>query len=134
MDNVVFLVDVDNTLLDNDGVIADLQNHLEQELGKTKADRYWVCFEALRDELGYADYLGALQRFRMRELSGEMNDPRLLQMSNYLIDYPFADRLYPDALRTVEHLKRFGTTVIHQRWRCGVSTAQGAALRHLGRS
>jgi len=112
MDNVVFLVDVDNTLLDNDGVIEDLRNHLEHEFGETKADRYWVCFEELRNELGYADYLGALQRYRMRELSDEMNDPRLLQMSNYLIDYPFADRLYPDALRTVEHLKRFGKTVI----------------------
>jgi len=112
MDNVVFLVDVDNTLLDNDGVIEDLRAHLENEFGKTKADRYWVFFEELRDELGYADYLGALQRYRMRELSDEMNDPRLLQMSNYLIDYPFATRLYPDALRTVEHLKRLGTTVI----------------------
>jgi FMN phosphatase YigB (HAD superfamily) len=112
MDNVVFLVDVDNTLLDNDGVIDDLRAHLESEFGKTKADRYWVFFEELRDELGYADYLGALQRYRMRELSDEMNDPRLLQMSNYLIDYPFVDRLYPDALRTVEHLKRLGTTVV----------------------
>lgn len=112
MDDVIFLVDVDNTLLDNDGVIEDLRMHLEREFGKIKADRYWVFFEELRDELGYADYLGALQRYRNRELRDEMNDPRLLQMSNYLIDYPFADRLYPDAIRTLEHLKRFGTTVV----------------------
>jgi FMN phosphatase YigB (HAD superfamily) len=112
MDEVVFLVDVDNTLLDNDGVVDDLRDHLVGNFGKAKADRYWTYFEELRDELGYTDYLGALQRYRQRELSDEMNDPRLLLMSTFLIDYPFADRLYPGALGVIGHLKRLGTTVI----------------------
>ena len=110
--DVVFLLDVDNTLLDNDGVVDDLRDHLVRNFGSAKADRYWVYFEELRDELGYTDYLGALQRYRLRELSDEMNDPRLLQMSTFLIDYPFADRLYPRALEVIAHLQRRGPTVI----------------------
>ncbi len=105
---LVFLLDCDNTLLDNDRVIDDLRAHLAQEFGPESSDRYWKIFEALRAELGYADYLGALQRYRL----GAMNDPRLLQMSAFLVDYPFAERLYPDALRAIEHLRRLGTTVI----------------------
>ena len=106
--DVVFLLDCDNTLLDNDRVIDDLRAHLASEFGIANRDRYWEIFEALRTELGYADYLGALQRYRL----GAMNDPRLLQMSAFLVDYPFAERLYPDALRTIEHLSRWGPTVI----------------------
>ena len=107
-DDVVFLFDVDNTLLDNDHVIGDLRNHLEREFGSDNRDRYWEIFEALRTELGYADYLGALQRYRL----GALNDPRLLQMSEFLVDYPFADRLYPGALDVLEHLHPLGPTVI----------------------
>ena len=110
--DVVFLLDVDNTLLDNDRVIADLRRHLEQEFGSASADRYWAIFEQLRSELGYADYLGALQRYRVRELSDAASDPRLLQISAFLIEYPFADRLYEGALRAIEHLRRFGPAVI----------------------
>jgi FMN phosphatase YigB (HAD superfamily) len=106
--DVVFLLDVDNTLLDNDRIIDDLRNHLEREFGPKNRDRYWEIFEALRDELGYADYLGALQRYRL----GALNDPRLLQMSAFLVDYPFADRLYPGALDVLEHLHPWGPTVI----------------------
>jgi len=106
--DVVFLLDVDNTLLDNDRVQEDLREHLAREFGVESRDRYWAIFEALRSELGYADYLGALQRYRL----GAMNDPGLLQMSAYLVDYPFADRLYPNALDTVAHLRVFGPTVI----------------------
>jgi len=109
---IVFLIDVDNTLLDNDGVIGDLRDHLQQAFGSRSAARYWTHFEALRSELGYADYLGALQRYRVRELVDPMNDVRLLQMSSFLIDYPFADRLYPHSLSAIRHLQRFGTTVI----------------------
>jgi FMN phosphatase YigB (HAD superfamily) len=109
---LTFLIDVDNTLLDNDRVVADLRAHLEEAFGIESAQRYWTIFEELRAELGYADYLGALQRYRARELSDEMNDPRLLQMSNFLIDYPFEDRLYPASLQVVEHLKRTGPVVI----------------------
>lgn len=108
IDDVVFLLDVDNTLLDNDRVLDDLRSHLEREFGAACSDRYWVIFEALRTELGYADYLGALQRYR---LTG-MNDPRLLQMSAFLVDYPFADRLYPGALDAVAYLRTLGLTVI----------------------
>lgn len=107
-DEVVFLLDCDNTLLDNDRVIDDLRTHLASEFGPENRDRYWEIFEALRAELGYADYLGALQRYRL----GAMNDPRLLQMSAFLVDYPFADRLYPGALRAIEHLRRRGPTVV----------------------
>src|ERR1051325_3506458 len=107
-DDVVFLLDVDNTLLDNDLVQDDLRNHLEREFGLASSDRYWAIFEALRAELGYADYLGALQRYRYAKESEAMNDPRVLLMSSFLVDYPFADRLYPGALETIAHLRRFG--------------------------
>lgn len=110
--DVVFLLDVDNTLLDNDRVIADLRGHLEREFGAASAERYWAIFESLRSELGYADYLGALQRYRLDAELGQGNDLRLLQMSAFLIDYPFADRLYPRALEVIERLSSFGPTVI----------------------
>ena len=107
-DDVVFLLDCDNTLLDNDRVQDDLRGHLEREFGVASRDRYWTIFEALRAELGYADYLGALQRYRL----GDMHDPRLLLMSSFLVDYPFADRLYPGAFDAIAHLRRFGLPVI----------------------
>ena len=110
--DVVFLLDVDNTLLDNDQVIADLWAHLERQFGSASASRYWSIFEGLRSELGYADYLGALQRYRVDVESGQGDDPRLLQMSTYLIDYPFAQRLYPRAREVIERLNSFGRTVI----------------------
>ena len=106
--DVVYLLDVDNTLLDNDAVQADLSRHLEREFGAESRDRYWQIFEALRAELGYADYLGALQRYR----SSAMNEPHLLLMSSFLVDYPFATRLYPGALEVMAHLGRGGPTVI----------------------
>ena len=112
VEEVVFLLDVDNTLLDNDRVIADLRAHLDREFGADSAARYWTIFEALRTELGYADYLGALQRFRLDAEARPGGDMRLLQMSSFLIDYPFADRLYPRALDVIEHLNAFGPTVI----------------------
>jgi len=112
IDDVVFLLDVDNTLLDNDRVHDDLWDHLECEFGAASRDRYWTIFEALRTELGYADYLGALQRYRREEVGGAMNDPRLLLMSSFLVDYPFADRLYPGALGVIAHLRAWGPTVI----------------------
>jgi len=110
--DTVFLLDVDNTLLDNDRVQTDLKDHLESEFGEASRKRYWAILEQLRSELGYVDYLGALQRYRSAELTGQMNDPRLLQMSSFLIDYPFAERLYPDALEVLAHLNAWGPTVI----------------------
>jgi FMN phosphatase YigB (HAD superfamily) len=107
-DDVVFLLDVDNTLLDNDCVEADLRGHLECEFGPANRERYWAIFEELRSELGYADYLGALQRYRL----GAMNDPRLLLISSFLVDYPFADRLYSGALQAIAHLRAWGPAVI----------------------
>ncbi len=105
---VVFLFDVDNTLLDNDRVTADLKRHLEAEVGLERAQRYWAIFEQLRVELGYADYLGALQRYR-----GEYpRDPRLLTVSHFLVNYPFANRLYPNSLDVIESVKRWGPAVI----------------------
>jgi FMN phosphatase YigB (HAD superfamily) len=104
----VFLVDVDNTLLDNDAVAADLRDHLTRRFGAACRDRYWQIFEELRSELGYADYLGALQRYRVEH----PHDPHLVETSLFLIDYPFARRLYPGALDVIARLRRVGPTVI----------------------
>ena len=108
----VFLLDVDNTLLDNDRIIADLREHLEREFGGASTDRYWAAFETLRSELGYADYLGALQRYRADVEADDAAAYRLLSLSTFLIDYPFADRLYPGALDVIARLGRLGPTVI----------------------
>jgi len=105
---VVFLFDVDNTLLDNDRVTADLRRHLEREVGPQRAQQYWSFFEQLRAELGYADYLGALQRYRQEF----PHDPRLLTVSHFLINYPFANRLFPDSLDVLEFVKQWGPAVI----------------------
>src|SRR5262249_56546819 len=105
---VVFLFDVDNTLLDNDKVTRDRSRSLEQKFGPEVRDRYFTIFEELRAELGYADYLGTLQRYR---LEAEC-DPKLLLMSEYLVDYPFANRLYPGSLDALEHVRQWGPTVI----------------------
>jgi FMN phosphatase YigB (HAD superfamily) len=106
--DLVFLFDVDNTLLDNDRVTQDLAKYLEREIGGSKASRYWALFEKLRAELGYADYLGALQRYRVEN----PREPRLLAMSSFLINYSFADRLFPGALAAVAHVQRWGPAVI----------------------
>ena len=106
--NVVFLVDVDNTLLDNDRIVSDLMLYLEHEVGPVRQQQYWTIFEEIRARLGYADYLGALQRYRVEN----PRDSHLLQLSSFLIDYPFADRVYPGAFDTLEHLRPFGPTVI----------------------
>jgi FMN phosphatase YigB (HAD superfamily) len=106
--NVVFLFDVDNTLLDNDRVQAHLKEHLEQAYGAATRDRYWEILEDLRNELGYVDYLGALERYRVEDL----HRPEVLRMSSWLVDYPFADRLYVGALDAVKHVQKWGTPVI----------------------
>lgn len=105
---IVFLFDVDNTLLDNDRVTEDLQQYLEREVGRERQKRYWTIFEQLRVELGYADYLGALQRYRVEY----PRDPHLLTVSHFLINYPFADRLFPSVPAVIEHASRWGTVVI----------------------
>jgi FMN phosphatase YigB (HAD superfamily) len=105
---VVFLLDVDNTLLDNDLIEQDLKRYLDQEVGRESCNRYWTIFEQLRSELGYADYLGALQQYRLTSL----HDPRLLMVSSFLVDYPFVDRLYSGSLDVVAHLRQWGPTVI----------------------
>src|SRR5215470_8741737 len=107
-DSTVFLVDVDNTLLDNDRIQADLRDHLEREFGAECRDRYWAILEALFVELGYRDYLGALQRFRAEH----PQDVELISMSSYLVDYPFANRLYPGALDVIKQFRGWGPTVI----------------------
>src|SRR5215472_10236221 len=107
-DQTVFLVDVDNTLLDNDRIQADLRRHLEREFGAACRDRYWAILEQLFTELGYRDYLGALQRYRVEH----PQDIHLLSMSSFLVDYPFANRLYPAALDVLERFRGWGPTVI----------------------
>ncbi len=110
--DVIFLLDVDNTLLDGDRFVADLHDHLQRDFGADCAQRYWTIFDKLRDELGYVDYLGALQRYRFDVEQGSAQEQRLLMMSSFLIDYPFADRLFPQALDVIKHLDRLGPTVI----------------------
>ena len=105
---LVFLFDVDNTLLDNDHVIADLKRYLQERVGPERQQSYWDIFEQLRSELGYADYLGALQRYRIKYPC----DPELLTVSHFMINYPFATRLYPDSLDVVEHVKQWGVPVV----------------------
>jgi FMN phosphatase YigB (HAD superfamily) len=107
-DPVLFLLDVDNTLLDNDQIERDLSNHLTRVLGRESCDRYWNILEQLRVELGYADFLGALQRYRIENI----HDPQILKMSSFLVDYPFADRLYPGALEVIRQLNTKGPVVI----------------------
>lgn len=106
--SILFLFDVDNTLLDNDRVQAHLKEHLARTYGDAARDRYWEILEQLRGELGYVDYLGALERFRIEA----MHRPELLRMSNWLVDYPFADALYPGALSAVAHVQQWGPAVI----------------------
>lgn len=106
--DVVFLFDVDNTLLDNDRVTADLRRHLSGAFGEECAAWYWEVFEELRTELGYADYLGALQRFRREH----PRDPHLLKVSTWLVNYPFANRLYPGSLDAIDRCREIGPVAI----------------------
>jgi FMN phosphatase YigB (HAD superfamily) len=108
MDSVVTLLDVDNTLLDNDRVVADLMRHMNRELGEERQQEYWQIFEALRRELGYADYLGALQRYRAQH----PRDSAVLTVSSFLINYPFANRLFPESLDVVDYVRGWGPAVI----------------------
>jgi FMN phosphatase YigB (HAD superfamily) len=105
---IVFLLDVDNTLLNNDELITGIDHHLSQEFGDHGRHRYWEIAEALRIESGYVDYLGALQRYR----SESKTDPRMLLMSAFFLDYPFAERVYPHAFELIDHLGKWGKTVI----------------------
>ena len=105
---IVFLFDVDNTLLDHDRVVADLRRFMEREIGKERQQRYWEILETLRAELGYVDYLGTLQRYRAEY----PHNASILKVSLYLINYPFANRLFPNSLDAVEHVKQWGTAAI----------------------
>ncbi len=107
-EQIVFLFDVDNTLLDNDRVQAHLSEHLAENYGTAARDRYWEILKVLVDELGYVDYLGALERYRVEAL----HRPEVLRMSSWLVDYPFAERLFPGALAAVKHVERWGRPVI----------------------
>ena len=107
-DAVVFLLDVDNTLLDNDRFAADLGDRLEQSFGPAERARYWAIFGRLREQLGLADYLASLQAFR----AGLDDHPELLAMSEFLLEYPFAARLFPNALEATAHLHKFGRPVV----------------------
>ena len=104
----VFLFDVDNTLLDHDRVTADLRLHLDSKMGAERAKRYWALFEEIRGALGYADYLGALQRYRLEY----PHDPHLLAVSYFMQRYPFANRLFPNSVDVIEQVRRFGTAAI----------------------
>jgi Transaldolase/Fructose-6-phosphate aldolase len=106
--SIVFLVDVDNTLLDNDRIQSDIKRHLDRDFGVACRERYWTILEQLFTDLGYRDYLGALQRFRVEH----PRDAHLLSMSSFLVDYPFANRLYPGSLDVLERFRAWGQTVI----------------------
>jgi len=107
-EKVIFLLDVDNTLLDNDRFAADLSARLEQAFGASECARYWAIFGRLREQLGLADYLGSLQAFR----AGLDDHPDLLEMSEFVLEYPFAARLFPRALDAVAHLNTLGRPVV----------------------
>ncbi len=126
--DIVFLIDVDNTLLDNDRLISDLMNHIATEYGTANRDRYSQILEDVRSKLGYVDYLGALQQYRLEHLDAQ----GLLGLSSFLIDYPFADRLYPQALQVLSHLQTLGTTVILSDGDVVFPAAQDSKIRHLG--
>src|ERR671918_1907491 len=102
--SIVFLVDVDNTLLDNDRIQNDIKRHLDREFGVASRERYWAILEQLFTELGYRDYLGALQRYRVEH----PRDPHLLTVSSFLINYPFANRLFPNSLDVVDRCNEWG--------------------------
>jgi FMN phosphatase YigB (HAD superfamily) len=106
--STVFFFDVDNTLLDNDRVAEDLRRHLIKKVGESSAQRYWEIFEQLRTELGYADYLGALQRYRVER----PREPKLLAVSHFMVNYPFANRLFPESLDAVEYAKKIARAAI----------------------
>lgn len=106
--DIVFLFDVDDTLLDNDGFQDELRAHIVRSFGRQASGSYWRIFEQVRNELGYADYLAALERYRAEHL----HDPRLLRMSSWFIDYPFSERLYNGALEAVGHVRKWGLPVI----------------------
>ena len=108
MNKLVFLFDIDNTLLDNDSVTVDLREHLERRVGHERQERYWSIFEELRREVGYADYLGALQRYR----ANYPRDLHVLTVSHFLLDYPFSERLFPNAIDVVEGVKAYARPVI----------------------
>src|SRR5580698_9042164 len=108
MADAIFLFDVDNTLVDNDRIQADLGEHLAKYYSETTRARYWEIFEALREEFGFADYFGALERYRLESL----HNPKLLRIANWLVDYPFRDRLYPNALAVVTKARLAGVPVI----------------------
>jgi FMN phosphatase YigB (HAD superfamily) len=105
---IVFLVDVDDTLLDNDRIKADLKKHIEREFGPECRDRFWAIHQQIFEEVGYYDYFGAFQRFRIEH----PYDPHLVTAANFLVDYPFANRLYPGSLDVLERLRGWGPTVI----------------------
>ena len=107
-DSLVVLFDVDNTLLDNDRIQQDLRDEIASRFGEQACDRYWSLLEQLREELGYVDYLGALERYRLERL----HDPRVLALSGWLVDYPFAERLYPGAVEVLRHARRAVRAVI----------------------
>ena len=104
----VVLFDVDNTLLDNDQIAVDLTQHLDKEIGSRGERQYWAIFEELRTQLGYVDYLGALQRYRQEY----PRDPHLLTLSRFLLNYPFAERLFPQAREVVRHVSQWAQAVI----------------------
>lgn len=110
--DIVYLVDVDNTLIDNDHISADLHARLDRDFGAFRAERYWTIFEGIRAQKGYADYIGALQEFRAEIECAIGNDARLVSLSSFLIDYPFVDRLLPHAMDVVAYLNTIGRTVI----------------------
>ena len=106
--DTVILFDVDNTLFDNDGLQRDIGDYLVRNHGQAAHDRYWAIYEEIRGQVDYADYIGALERYRLEAL----HDPSLLRMSNWLLDYDFAGKVFPGALDAIAHVSRWGTAVI----------------------
>ncbi len=106
--DMVFLFDVDNTLLDHDRVKQDLGALLDSRIFDGASEHYWSAYEAIRAETGQADFLASFQRCW---IDSECN-PHWLPAADLMLDYPYSDRLYPGALHVLEHVSRFAMVAI----------------------
>jgi phosphoserine phosphatase len=112
MPKLVFWLDVDNTLVANDDVKEDLDQHLQVEVGTQLAERFWALYEEVRKEESLVDIPLALERFREQTSTAEMDDLTYQHVRSIFNNYPFSKALYPYALETVQHLNTLGTAVI----------------------
>jgi hypothetical protein len=108
MDDLVFLLDVDNTLLDNDRAKEDMAARVEDLVGAERAARWWELYEQVRQETDVVDYPRTLTRYR----AVFPDEPRFPHLADFILGLPYAGYVYPGALETLTYLRTLGTTVI----------------------